>query len=733
MGRKERKMLNFNQISFTRVSGQGSNDGWKNVNISSGVSGDSAASFSRFQNGNIIPPDFDDEDRNSQMVTELQTDGKNAFYTRIKCNASVDDRGRSIMFANSFVFDLNEFVHDPQSVLRISDGNYRFTMEETAEVPAKLELEPGYGLKECVESLGMDEQKYCDLIQCVYQTLEGKTKNSLHIICDCRHETIMKYMTCIYLGVPFEFRKKISFSTYEFQNGLVKTIIFDRRQKGDGSLYIEPASGDNNMLTDMVRKRLSKFEFIRIAPTGYQTESGFDDEFRKIEDKLAEFGSEQTTSLELYKIAYDLVKDENDYSEHTPEQLRVRLNEFLSAPVSHVFIDRQIEYTLGEIIEKNIEINDVLSEKLSRRISTSRCDTLIDTGNLYTSARILRMGVEDGAAFLRDSDMDRSSRAFGLIRQKLSGSEHGSQILDEYYSKYVIDPKNSQMEEIVEFYEETKDLRIRYKTRRTIEEACSSYVKVIVNEEKSPADIMDRVTDLISGALDSNDREASKRLAALTRSLFWEKIRYEDFDIEDCNNYYKLCEEGNKKCRAYMLLTDAVEMFEKNKGEKLSETMKELFSSPVTLPVAQRAGMIDKFMEACLRRKDMVDKYNIDIWMIAADYLVNPPEFLIENRIIPMGIDYFERAFIGSGRFKNTKYCETYLGYLSEYIQRKTPLMPVAQNAVSVIKNGMKRARQEEKRQKHEEAREAKDIVEKGNLGFFRGILDKVNKNKKDE
>ena len=130
--------MKLQQISFTRVNGVG----WCVVNASEDLTENVVRDFSKIQNGNTKSPDFDPEDIDNRITIELSVgeESDSVFFTRIKSNSGVDEAGRSIMFSNSFVGSLDDFVHDPLAILNIDGSNYRFTIEETKSLPEKIKM-----------------------------------------------------------------------------------------------------------------------------------------------------------------------------------------------------------------------------------------------------------------------------------------------------------------------------------------------------------------------------------------------------------------------------------------------------------------------------------------------------------------------------------------------------------------------------------------------------------------
>lgn len=708
------------QICFTRLSGQESKDGWQAVNASEGLTQTTIASFTRFQNGNITPPVFDKEDMQDQMVTELQSDGEHVFYTMIKCNAAADDRGRSIMFAHSFVFDAEEFILVPQAVLGLSKANFKFDVASTCTMPQALDVCEHVTLPECIRTLGLSGHNYNTLIKCVYSVLDGKANNSLHIVCDCKSDTIRRYMTCIYMALPYEFRRKISFSTYDFNNGVTKTIIFDRPGKSEGVYYLIPETEENNILTESFKKRFSKYEFLCAVPNNY--DSGFDGDsyFKALESKLALFGSARTTVFELYKIADDLIKyDQAGEMNVTAEARCVRLNELLSAPIRHVYVDQLIVNVLSEIIKSNVELNDVLFEKLCRKLEITQSSELRHVGCLYIFVKLVHMNIEDAAKYLFSAYTNRASETFVQLKQILNENEKGCMILNRFYAEHVAGATSAAYEDIRSLYNETAGLAMKTDALlSSINQKVLLYAKKCSQEGLSPDEYMERVNALSSEVL-VGQPEVKARIDAAAKKYYWESFDYTGLDLKAPGHYNAVLIDNDAICAAIKGAYELTRSFVRDNAVYFGQ---QAFAESRLLDdcLPGKAGGIvkSKIIAECVDYKYRIDNLNLDIWINLAmafrDRIGSSVEFMFNNEIAPMCV-YFAQAYDRSYLLKaDDNVREQFTLELSEYIARKTEYAKVATEALHIVKEGTRGIKQEQKRLQREERSNSKNSAPMG-------------------
>lgn len=723
------------QISFTRVSGQGGSYGWQAVNISPDLPTEVVAAFSRFQNANINPPKFDIEDEQEQFVLDMQIEDNSVFFTGLKYNIGADDRGRSNMFANAFVFSLSDFVLHPNTVLNVQDNNFHFSIEETTNAPDTLTRYEARSLEDHAEAIGLTKDRYTVLMQCVYQLLSAKTKNSLHIICSVSPETIRSFMICIYMALPFEFRKKVSFSTYELPNGLPRTIVFERQKHDDGSYYFDAGNGENNVLSDAALRKLSRYDFISVVPQNLAADQANEDYFLALEKKLEQFDSAHATSLELYKIAADLLADEqNSTFSPSPEQLCMRLNELLSAPVNHPYLDQQIQYVLGDIIEYRITLNDVLSEKLCRKLETTKNQDLIDCGYLYNSERINRMGIEDGAKYLSEAFTDRSSESFVQIKALLDHDPKGQAILNHLYTRIIASSLQIDRESIVSFYAETRSLSDRRKIQECIYQLVGQYSYTLVKSEMDAALLAEKFSALIHEVLEDRP-DMQDALLKHVKQEYWKAFSFTNLDLEAGKKYEQLAVLENQKCQIVFAAIQLLNVFKADDARQFFAISSRYFGQePTVLSRNDRSVVVKKILDACVDNQYQVNDYALDTWICASYLLVrendNPVRFLLKNHVRPLYRN-FEYTYPRSAVLQREGFRSRFVQWLTECAQEKEEYSRTALEILRIIRESEKRMLQEQKRQQREEQKDVKESS--GRNAFMSGITGLFRRKSEDK
>ena len=597
--------MDFYQACFTRVGGQGEGDGWQLVNCSPDLSEKSLSFFSKAQNSNISRPVFDPEDQQTKTVAEFISDNNYVFYTKIKYDVGTDTLGRSISFAHSYAFKINDFIHNPQDVLFLNDSNFRFSIDETKIIPSTLEMKDIPALKECVESSGLTKNTYKTLMRCVCYILDGKSRDTLHIICDCDLETVQKLLFCIVRALPFEYRKRLSASTKLSRDSAYKTIVFDRKYNAGGEYFVNVSSGDNNVLSDILVKKMSRYGFIDVIPDGYEDVSS-DKFFEDLDAELRKFVGGQPVTLELYRVAYELMMATSTNSDSdAPEEYLKRLNNLLNVPLVHPYIDQQIQYALSDIMDHGIKMPKLLEDKVNKRLGVTRNADLKSCGKQFTVDKLLSMTPNDAAQMLNKDFSDHSSEDYKDIESLLKNTEKGREILD---CAFVLNSETITPDEehIVRFYRDTMSVKDRVLVAEALQKLMKRYIDRITVEKKNPNTIMEMCYRLMN-EIGISDQQTRLDLNQYIKQKYWDNYDICDFEFE--NSYIisyipdTIILPDHKNYEIINELLSIIEIFRQCDCAKLSTLLEKYFASTKSPLSFEKQKIIEEKLLKHLRIK----------------------------------------------------------------------------------------------------------------------------------
>ncbi|WP_034447882.1 hypothetical protein [Butyrivibrio sp. AE2032] len=611
--------MDFKQACFTRIGGQGSGDGWQLVNCSPTLSDKDSSYFSSIQNANITPPVFDPEDSQTKIVEEFVVNQDSVFLTKIKYDVGTDPLGRSISFAHSYVFGLNDYAHKPQEVLFAADSNFHFSVDTTKEIPASLEMMEVLSLKECVENVGLTKETYKKLMRCVFYILDSKSRDILHIICDCKSETIARILMCILSAMPIEYRKRVTYSTYLSRDSAYKAIIFDRTDKAKGEYFFNIKTGANNVLSDILIKKMKRYGFIDVIPEGYDTDMSPEFYFENLDIELKKFVDRQPITLELYRVAYEIMMaTANGNESDAPEDYLKRLNNLLNVPLVHPYIDQQIQYALSDIMERGIIIPKMLEEKVHKRLSETRNDNLKSCGQQFIVDKMLEMSSKDAAQML-NKEYGNNKDEYKNIEELLKKNEKGQEILD-YAFVLKADDVVPDEEHIIAFYRDTLSIKDRDIVCESLFVVLKRYIDKITSEKKKPGYILDVCYRLMS-SVGIYDEQKRLSLVQYLKQKYWDNYNLEDFDFgQDYLNSYvidAIMLPSHKKCIVVDDLFNMLESFLNYRIDILEKLMEKYFASHQSpLSFSQQKIIEEKLLNECLRLKgDRRVSGKIDNWI----------------------------------------------------------------------------------------------------------------------
>lgn len=547
------------QICFTRVGKQEAGAGWQTVNVSPGLPAGTVSAFEGIQNGNtgfITTPEFDAEDT-AQIVTELRTQGRDAFLTRIKYGVR-EEVGRPAMGAQGFAFPLDQLVADPQSVLNVEYANFALTADQTqtaqivqatAAAPASFAVAPHRSkdqLRADLGTLGLsDDQQFADLLECVMITLFSRAKDTLTVYCDCSETTIRTVMAALYEAVPPALRGRLTFSTYLTISGSPTTVVFAHPGRVAARTF-DLTTGATNVLTKSTRHRYEQYQFM-IYPA-YRFDDRLPDFFKWLENKVIQLGDNPgIADLDMYQLAYDLlVGEQSGKSVSTYEACVDRL--FKLVPLAR--LDRMNEYVEHLIAEAlnmfvalspreggRLQVNNAVDEQVGEALGKAKTHELIRAGEGYTAEVIKAKTPEEGARYLATVYPDRTAQGFLNLRKMLADDpQAGQAVLRELYVtvlggqlKAKAEQGSVTVDEIDAYKVETAgpvgavaDVNAVY---AVVADAATSYLTGQIQPNQDPNTVAQEARDVLARLLPGGNPLAEE-VAKKVKADYWEKFTF---------------------------------------------------------------------------------------------------------------------------------------------------------------------------------------------------------------
>lgn len=537
--------------------------GWKAVSVSADIPSDAYTTCVKLQSANsTIQSTMLDETGNVLNLLEIVGDGNYLYIMRSQYGL-LDRLGRPNMFSHAFILPCKEieFASNPNNYLTISSKSFKDNEETASEPNVDIIRNEGFDLEEALKKCQLSDKNYATLIQCVYtQFSNKKSAKPLFIQYDGTEENMMSILFCIYSAIPLSMRRKLSVASVVTNNTVDKNIIFSINAK-EKEQYIVPITGENNILTPKMERKISRLGFVDYTAQQHETldEPGY---FRMLEEKAIELGDSAAANELILKIAH-LQLGDVDISKIDDDDLDARLSDALrSNSVGSDAMDKYIAEMLEEVTKRKLYLTDENEESLAYRLENPT-ETLSVAAERYNFYRFSMLPTREAAKKL--SKM--ASAVFEKYRGKLSKTEKGLRILDCYYSDVVFDGVTPSWEFIEKILKDSEFMQIREKTTDRIgEEAWKLYsdeLKAAISDSNAEIlAIYDKYMHVMKGMLLDGMLEGCENSA---KEEYWELQSFDNASFDRITEYSKMRTE-TKKCT--MILSYCIlPTYAKSEGE----------------------------------------------------------------------------------------------------------------------------------------------------------------------
>lgn len=542
-----RNVLQCCYTNASREVGDIVTSGWQAVCVSPDLPHEAFLTCTKIQNANSsIQSTMIDENGNILNLLEISGDGSFIYVIRTQYGM-LDRLGRANMFSHAFIFPCkdSEIISNPNSFLTIANDNFKDNEEAAMEYSEELSRLPPFDIADAMKTCNIDQEKYLILIKSVYaQMSDKKTTKSLYIQYDGTEESLRTLLFCIYYALPYSLRRRLSIASVQTENTVGKDIIFSRKAK-EQELYIDPASGDNTILTARIERRLLRLGFLDFVMKNI-SHPEIQHYFELLEGKAIELGDLSGSNELMLKIAHIQLTNQ-DLCIVEDIELEVRISDALrSNSIGNSVMDAYIALLLSEISLRKLVLTDENEIALLERLEESVSDSLLRAVEQYDFYRFNELPTSDAANKL--SKM--SKEVFKNYRAKLTSLNSGRKILDYYYAEIILRQLENSWDGIQKVLDATLDLTIKPLTDDKIDEYAwklyySSLDKIkdgdinhVLSEYKHYMKIMQQ--SLVSQRLSECGR--------IAREAFWDQISYNEIYF-DMIHLYRYMEVQTPKCQ----------------------------------------------------------------------------------------------------------------------------------------------------------------------------------------
>ena len=415
---------NASEESGGRVS-----SGWKAVFVSPEIPSDAYSTCLKLQSANSsLQGPTQDEFGNTLNLLEINGDGSYLYVVR-SIYGLTDRLGRPNMFSHAIIFPCKdiEFIGDPNLYLTMDGQSFAKSEAELPRSTEDIVWDSNFELKETLIQCGLSYQTYTTLIQCVYsQISDKKSVEPIYIQYDGTEKQMMGLLYCIYSGLPFSIRRRLSVASVQTNNQLNKNLVFSICAK-EKNLYIIPETGENNVLTARSERRLSRLLFVDYF-TKKQATLYASRYFYELEQNAVKLGEISKLDEQVLRFAHLMIVGVGDVND---EDLNIRLGELLhSESLDNQAAVDLVCNLLKEVMRRGLFLSEENDELLEKHSQDS--DGILKTAlKEYRQYRFDSYSPEQAVRSL--SEMPEP--IFKEYQEQLRSSDYGLAVLDGYYTQ----------------------------------------------------------------------------------------------------------------------------------------------------------------------------------------------------------------------------------------------------------------------------------------------------------
>lgn len=725
------------KVIYTRIGAQESWSGWKVAGYTEGTTNDILYNCTKLQGKNsskskdmfdLYSKGVEEAREVYEFFCDFASSENNGFsFTKIKYGA--DDGGRTGMQSCSIStpYSSNEdILRHPEKLLLIDkkafddckldmDPILRASGKNTIsldEIQTKFELieyaySEDFDIVRCVEEYFGSDKIFCDLIKCVYWNLTFNSSSSIFI----ETQGDLYKDICVFLvlfnSILYSYRSKLSFRTFDFQDANNQPTIVFCKKIPNGVKYFDIKTGVNNILTDSILLKLKR-ESMEYYPKNFRNPSA-SNYFDLLEKTMEEFGSKNSTEISLLETAFTLVQAQMDSDvQQSDKDIKRKIITFCQLPYNNEKIDKSIAQLLDLVINGRIELNDDIRKYIDKKLSTTKCEELIEIGNQYRALSLLNEPKDK--AFARLYSIKEDDKNFPKILEFILLETQGKSFIDEFYGEYYGPKYIDTQKKLLVFYKETKNIAYKYKINVFLQNTFIKLGKGIIDNfysnNCSILEDMETFNQFLSATL-SNNYSCIDTVKYTTREYFWEcfelkKYNYvlkANYELMKCSDPRKYSGEILKKSSLVSKLNDIFTTVKKSNANTVRAFKNEI--QDYKAEQSSKQEIIDIFKEHCLACCDKTA--NIDFWIALAELDEDTKfDFLFNSVDMFMDEDCFEEALLESNDLQKRYKLSTLSSELRSYYlnENKTKIVSKIYSLLSdyesVIRNKTRKRRKEE-------------------------------------
>lgn len=558
----------------TREAGGTISSGWQAVAVSPDIPAEAYRACTKIQNSHsFIQGAMLDETGNILNLLDISGDGSYLYIIRTQYGLH-DRLGRPNMFSHAYVLPCQDSssVENPNLFLTLANSNFKTSEEEAEkeiEEPERLE---DFTIHSALQQAKLNKSTYKTLIQCVYAQMTDKNITSpLYLQYDGDEMTLRAILYCIYFALPFSLRKRLSAASAKTDNTGGKTIVFSKEASSQAR-FLEPSSGENNVLTDRLKRRFSQLNFLDFTVNYYENPE-VQNYFKRLETRAIQLGDAAAMNELILKISDIQIWNElRPTSTVSKEELAVRISDALrSKSLKNERMDDYIAGLLENIIENEMILTEESVAMLLDRVKQSSSQAIREAAEKYQLHRLCKLSIDEAMQELDSWDK-----------------------LQDVVAKAKRFPENRLMDKIDEIARNLYEKGLKAVETGRIEEAVTEYTQYM-------AVLQERM-----------GKAGAEKCEIAAKEAFWDLVNYDNLCFDHLSEYKKM-EFKHTKCEEMLMYCDLITPAKNDRAMLFLGKANLFFNRKNISEEAKQEAVQHKLREAAKKYLTDPDKY-FDKW-----------------------------------------------------------------------------------------------------------------------
>lgn len=723
------------KIAYTRIGDNESWAGWKIAGHSNLLPADLKDEYAKVQGNNSTTRATGTLYNSAPEVLEYISSPKAVFLSILKYGIMDQEKEpRNSMRTDGLIFPYSEnqdLFKNAEEFLRVSDESFNNNLKIMTLYPEKVlrnENTENFTTDDYFTTFSdfspqlieLDYEKVYinifsnknilyDLLKCVFWALTDKSADTLYLIYDGTEIDLRSIIYLLLKSIPYSLKTDFSFRTMEIPGSKPTKLAFSKNIPKD-KRYFNILTGENNVITQFkLNTRWENYDFITYFAEHY-SDPETEDYFDLLDQEMQALGNADSVDLKFIKVAHELVIEEfyQNREELNDLELLRKLHKFLMLPYNNAKIDGHISKCLEMIINRGIELNESMQERLQAKLKLTSFEPLQNIGYSYNAILMIksknRLREFKYLYSLRDN-----KELYTTMREKILSNPGGEEFIDEYYGDFCGSVCAMNSAALKSFFNETKGLKHRTKINKRISDQSINIgydlVKRFYKNELSLDKEFDRYIGFVREIMPQNNNSLNKVINEV-RIFFWENFDFSAFSYALRKEYFCMMFRTNDICVAVIELIKVFDEIGRQSVTVVQRLRKTIDNAAYTFSQKDRMAVFSEFQKQCIVQ--CMKRSNLDFWINIANLTVNNAvSYIIDNKItVFTDIDLFKEAYADSVYFSKDENVDRFLRQLSAYIEKNnsSELASKLSSTVKILEKNRKKLERRDKKEREKEA-----------------------------